>query len=209
MSHQLLEQPFGMHSVHLRPFGQSLSEEDHDHRRDEQGERVTKRIQEIMDSPDPLTGLFQAKLAHKGTGHDALFDEAIEECKKVFNFDSVAVKSASMIAMQREQERKAKIRESARAAARRAGLEVEDDDPESLIPKPRAVAPKRVAATPAKFDELKADQIDMGFDPETAAKIAQARLEGKFGESGRYITKKENNNAGANTGGTGRTGEAQ
>lgn len=199
--HQLLQRPDGIHTVHLRPFGMSLTEEDHDGRRDDQAERITHRVEEIMGSPDPLTGLFQAKMAHKGLGHDELFDEAILECKKVFNFNDVAVKSASMVAMQREQERKQRIREMARSAARRAGMEVEDDG-DSLIPKPRTAAPQ-LSATPATFDELKSDQIEMGFDAETAAKIAQARLDGKFGPQGRFITKKEKNNAGTDTGGTG------
>lgn len=197
--HHLLSQPHGKHTVHLRPFGMPLTEEDHDFRRDNQAELITHRIEEIMASPDPLTGLFQAKMAHKGLGHDELFDEAILECKKVFNFNDVAVKSASMLAMQREQERKARIREMARSAARRAGMEVEDDG-DSLIPKPRMAVPV-LNETPATFDELKADQIAMDFDPETAAKIAQARLDGKFGPQGRFITKKEKSDAGTGTDG--------
>lgn len=191
---------FGLHLVGLRPHGISLTEEHHDDRRDDQAERITHRIDEIMKSTDPLTGLFSAKLAHRGIGHDELFDEAITECKKVFGFTDSKVKSASMLAMQKEAERKSRIRELARSAARRAGMEIEEDDGESLIPRPRNAAPVS-SGQPATRDELIADQLSMGDSAIDAARIADARLEGRFGESAKFILKtKENINAG--TGGS-------
>lgn len=190
---------FGLHLVQLRPHGQSLVEESHDDRRDDQAERITHRIEEIMASLDPLTGLFSAKLAHRGLGHDELFDEAITECKKVFGFTESTIKSASMQAMQREAERKSRIRDLARLAARRAGMEIENDDGESLIPKVRNVEPV-LSAKPATRDELIADQLSRGDTPVDAARIADARMSGRFGEAGKFIIKENAINAG--TGGS-------
>lgn len=193
-----LRRQYGLHLVHLRPGGKSLEEQDHDDRRDDQAERLTYRIEEVMQSPDPLTGLFSVKLAHRGLGHDDLIDEAITECKRVFGFTDSKVKSASMLAMQKEAERKQRIRDLARSAARRAGMEVEDDDGESLIPRARNAAPV-LSGQPATIEELTADQLSMGDSPQDAAKIAQARFSGRFGEGGRFIMKKENSNAGTGT----------
>lgn len=122
-----------VHLFPLHPHGRSLTEDCHDERSDKQRHLVQKRIEEIMNSDDPLSGIMAAKLAHRATGHESLFDEAIEALREVFKMDDSQIRNASAEAFKREQERRAKLKEQAKAAARRAGLPV-DENLESLAP---------------------------------------------------------------------------
>lgn len=118
-----------LNSVEHRKNGRSLTDEDHAQRSVDQGERVTERIAEIMAGENPLQNLFQAKLAHRGLGFDLLFDEAISELKTAFNFLPAQIQDASLQAFQLERERKQKIKDAAKGAARRAGLIQEEKEP--------------------------------------------------------------------------------
>lgn len=147
------------HFIPLRPNGISLTEEHHEQRKDAQALLVENRIQELMAGDDPLPALMASKLAHRGLGFDKFFDEAIEELRHVFGYKDSDIRSASADAFRKEAERRQRIKDAAKGAARRAGLPVEEDE-ESLATglvadkaQPVAVrrAPVAAAAEPVDF----------------------------------------------------------